>query len=170
MKLWSNDKNPDSPALAFEIHGTSNAARAATVFLPHGQVETPVFMPVGTQGTIKGMTSLQMSLPPLDFKIILANTYHMALRPGTELLAEIGGLHPFMNWDRNLLTDSGGFQMVSLLELAEITEEGVEFQSPVDGTRMLLTPEMSIQHQNRIGSDIIMALDDVAPSTIEGTL
>lgn len=166
-KLWSNTENPDSPALGFEVHSTEKYARAATMYLPHGQVLTPVFMPVGTQGSIKGLTCDQLKLPPLDCKIILANTYHMALRPGTELLDQMGGLHPFMNWDRNLLTDSGGFQMVSLLELAEITEEGVTFQSPVDGTRMLLTPEMSIQHQNRIGSDIIMALDDVAPSTIQ---
>lgn len=153
-------------ALEFTVEATSGYARASTLKLPHGTVLTPVFMPVGTQGSIKGLTSEQLQLPPLDCKIILSNTYHLALRPGTELIADMGGLHNFMNWPRNLLTDSGGFQMVSLLELAEITEEGVTFQSPVDGTRMLLTPEMSIQHQNRIGSDIIMALDDVAPSTI----
>ena len=124
-------------------------------------------MPVGTQGTIKGLPADQLQAPPLDFRIILGNTYHLANRPGTELLAQQGGLHKFMHWGRNILTDSGGFQMVSLLQLAEITEEGVAFQSPNDGTRMLLRPEDSIAHQNRIGSDIIMALDDVAPSTIE---
>lgn len=164
--LWKNPTNPESPALAFEIHATSNYARASTMSLPHGKVSLPIFMPVGTQGTIKGLTPEQVSLPPLDYHIILANTYHLALRPGTDILADQGGLHRFMKWHRNLLTDSGGFQMVSLLELAEITEEGVTFQSPNDGTTMLLTPEMSIAHQNRIGADIIMALDDVAPSTI----
>jgi tRNA-guanine family transglycosylase len=115
---------------------------------------------------IAGITTEQMLLPPIDCKILLANTYHLALRPGTSLIDNVGGLHQYMNWNRNILTDSGGFQMVSLLELAQITEVGVEFQSPVDGTTMLLTPEMSISHQNNIGADIIMALDDVAPSTI----
>ena len=146
---------------------TNLRVRTARLTLPHAVVETPVFMPVGTQGTIKGLPVEQLEAPPLDFRIILGNTYHLANRPGTDILAQVGGLHPFMNWRRNILTDSGGFQMVSLLQLAEITEEGVSFQSPNDGTRMLLRPEDSIRHQNRIGSDIIMALDDVAPSTIE---
>lgn len=132
--------------------------------LPHGPVETPIFMPVGTKGTIKGLTSAQLHRPELSPQIILANTYHMALQPGTELLADLGGLHKFMNWPRNLLTDSGGFQMVSLLELADITEEGVQFQSPLDGTKMMLRPEDSIRHQNNIGSDIMMQLDDVVSS------
>jgi queuine tRNA-ribosyltransferase len=118
-------------------------------------------MPVGTQGTIKGLTTKQVSTSPLDNQIILGNTYHLALRPGPENMEQMGGLHKFMNWDRNILTDSGGFQMVSLLSLAEITEEGVKFQSPVDGTEMMLTPEKSIQIQNKIGADIMMALDDV---------
>ncbi|KAG9407148.1 Queuine tRNA-ribosyltransferase catalytic subunit 1 [Aphanomyces cochlioides] len=157
----------ESPALKLDVLHTSGRARACDLHLPHGTVHTPIFMPVGTQGTIKGITAEQMGLPPIDCKILLANTYHLALRPGTELLRDIGGLHDFMGWQRNILTDSGGFQMVSLLELAQITEVGVEFQSPVDGTTMLLTPEMSITHQNNIGADIIMALDDVAPSTIQ---
>ncbi|ETV99775.1 queuine tRNA-ribosyltransferase, variant [Aphanomyces invadans] len=157
----------ESPALKLDVLHTHDRARACDLHLPHGTVHTPIFMPVGTQGTIKGITAEQMALPPIDCKILLANTYHLALRPGTELLKDVGGLHDFMGWQRNILTDSGGFQMVSLLELAQITEVGVEFQSPVDGTTMLLTPEMSITHQNNIGADIIMALDDVAPSTIQ---
>ena len=121
-------------------------------------------MPVGTHGTVKGLTTLEMQVPPLDFDIILANTYHLGCRPGGETLAQQGGLHAFMEWPRNILTDSGGFQMVSLLKLANITEEGVEFASPVDGSRMLLTPEMSMALQNQIGSDVMMALDDVVDS------
>jgi queuine tRNA-ribosyltransferase len=159
-------------------------------------------MPVGTKGTLKGLTPMDVTRSgALDNQIILANTYHLALQPGTELIRDAGGLHEFMNWGRNILTDSGGFQMVSLLKLAEITEEGVTFENPFmdanvnedicDKTegenedkatgkrkrpcpsttteksksqRMLLRPEDSIYHQNNIGSDIIMALDDVVSS------
>jgi len=194
-----------SPALCHHVHATSGRARATTVHLPHGSVPTPVFMPVGTKGSLKGLTPFEItSDPALDCPIILANTYHMALAPGTDLLGEVGGLHDFMGWDRPILTDSGGFQMVSLLKLALITEEGVTFENPFDddvdnndnkndkdddgpdaedigqssststlaaGTapskkkrRMLLRPEDSIRHQNLIGSDIIMALDDVVSS------
>ncbi|PPS00029.1 hypothetical protein GOBAR_AA20639 [Gossypium barbadense] len=117
-------------------------------------------------GTIKGLTADQ--LEEIGCQIILGNTYHLALRPTSELIDELGGLHKFMNWPRALLTDSGGFQMVSLLHLADITEKGVTFQSPVDGKPMLLTPEESIQIQNKIGADIIMALDDVVKTTITG--
>ncbi|KAF5955329.1 hypothetical protein HYC85_008185 [Camellia sinensis] len=120
----------------------------------------------GVTGTIKGLTTSQ--LEEIGCQIILGNTYHLALRPTSELIDELGGLHKFMNWPRALLTDSGGFQMVSLLHLADITEKGVTFQSPVDGKPMLLTPEESIQIQNRIGADIIMALDDVVRTTITG--
>jgi len=118
------------------------------------------------QGTVKGLTSEQ--LYGLNAPIILGNTYHLGHRPGPEILQQIGGLHKFMNWNRNILTDSGGFQMVSLLKLAEITEEGVLFESPHDGSKLLLTPEKSIQIQNIIGADIMMALDDVVSSTITG--
>lgn len=131
--------------------------------LPHHTCETPMFMPVGTQGSVKGLTSQQ--LLDLQCQVILGNTYHLENRPGSELVADMGGLHSFINWPRGMLTDSGGFQMVSLLHLADINEEGVTFQSPTDGKRMLLTPEHSIQVQNRLGADIIMALDDVVPST-----
>ncbi|CAM9369042.1 unnamed protein product, partial [Ectocarpus fasciculatus] len=154
--------------LRFEVHRPLDRARAATVHLPHGPVRTPVFMPVGTKGTIKGVSSEQLLQDGLSPEIILGNTYHLALHPGTDLMEEtFGGLHSMMNWKNNLLTDSGGFQMVSLLDLAEITEQGVRFLSPIDGTEMLLTPEQSIQCQNQIGSDIMMALDDVVSSTAD---
>jgi len=135
--------------------------------LPHFAAEMPMFMPVGTHGTVKCLSSKQ--LEDLGAQVILGNTYHLGNAPGEELLSEFGGLHEFMNWKRGLLTDSGGFQMVSLLKLAEITEEGVTFASPKDGSRMLLTPERSIEIQNAIGADIIMALDDVVSSVREDT-
>ena len=113
-------KDETSPALNFEILASANAARAAVLHLPHGPVRTPVFMPVGTKGTIKGLSSQQLLNSELAPEIILGNTYHLALQPGTELIAEFGGLHNWMNWKNNLLTDSGGFQMVSLLDLAEV--------------------------------------------------
>ena len=228
---------PPHPALTFHIHATSGRARYTTLHLPHGPISTPVFMPVGTKGTLKGMTPMDViNSHALNNEIILANTYHLALQPGTELIRTVGnenggggGLHTFMNWDRNILTDSGGFQMVSLLKLAEITEEGVTFDNPFikqdddekkaddddtekqitdtttmtrekDGVnnvtttgkkrpaspssssstnvnnttssssksqRMLLRPEDSIHHQNNIGSDIMMALDDVVSSVAD---
>lgn len=154
-------------ALRYELLGTVKSARAANLHLPHGTVRTPVFMPVGTKGTIKGVSSEQLLEEPLSPEIILGNTYHLALQPGTDLIDDLGGLHTFMNWKNNLLTDSGGFQMVSLVDLAEITEEGVKFQSPIDGTEMLLTPEESIKFQNEIGADIMMQLDDVVSSISE---
>jgi queuine tRNA-ribosyltransferase catalytic subunit len=110
-----------SPALSFEILSTVGYARASNLFLPHGNVRTPVFMPVGTKGTIKGLSTEQLDEEALRPEIILGNTYHLALQPGTELLDSLGGLHKFMNWKHNLLTDSGGFQMVSLLDLAEVS-------------------------------------------------
>ena len=146
------------------VCATTNA-RATTLTLGHGPTRTPVFMPVGTQGAMKGIANERLAGDPtLNHEIVLANTYHLALRPGAEHLGAVGGLHKFMGWDRNILTDSGGFQMVSLLKLAKITEEGVTFQSPVDGSPMLLTPEESMRVQNQIGSDIMMALDDVVSS------
>lgn len=152
------------PALRLRVIATCGRARALDLTLPHGPVRTPVFMPVGTQGTIKGLTSAELQAPPLDCDIILGNTYHLGSRPGGGVLERAGGLHRFMGWPRPLLTDSGGFQMVSLLALAVVTEEGVRFQHPIDGSDMLLTPEMSMQLQNQIGSDIMMALDDVISS------
>jgi len=147
-------------ALEYEVVARCGPkARVGKLKLPHHIANTPIFMPVGTQGTVKGLSSKQ--LEDLGCEIILGNTYHLGLRPGPEILEHAGGLHNFMNWKRNILTDSGGFQMVSLLDLADITEEGVTFQSPHDGSQMLLTPEQSMSIQNNIGADIMMALDDV---------
>lgn len=154
------------PPLVFHLEATCGRARASTVTLPHGDVLTPVFMPVGTQGTIKGMSSEDMKT--LGCRILLGNTFHLANRPTCELLRKCGGLHNLMKWNGNILTDSGGFQMVSLLKLAVITEAGVEFEDPKKpGSRMLLTPEKSIESQNDIGADIMMALDDVVSSTLD---
>uniref|UniRef100_A0A8C7WN17 Queuine tRNA-ribosyltransferase catalytic subunit 1 n=1 Tax=Oryzias sinensis TaxID=183150 RepID=A0A8C7WN17_9TELE len=141
-------------------------ARACDLTLPHCTVNTPVFMPVGTQGTLKGITVDQ--LESLGCQICLGNTYHLGMRPGPDLIVKANGLHGFMNWKRNLLTDSGGFQMVSLVELSEVTEEGVNFKSPYDGKEILLSPEKSISIQNSLGSDIMMQLDDVVSSTVKG--
>ncbi|XP_063900490.1 queuine tRNA-ribosyltransferase catalytic subunit 1-like [Zophobas morio] len=157
--------------LAEELTGCgtahNNAGRCSLLYLPHSTVETPVFMPVGTQGSMKGLTSCQ--LRNLGCQICLSNTYHLGHRPGPKVLEKFGGLHKFMGWDRSLLTDSGGFQMVSLLKLSEVTEEGVKFQSPHDSSVLMLTPEKSINLQNIIGADIIMQLDDVVSSLTTGS-
>ncbi|XP_039279752.1 queuine tRNA-ribosyltransferase catalytic subunit isoform X2 [Nilaparvata lugens] len=154
--------------LKFNILKECSVSKARTSFmvLPHYTVTTPVFMPVGTQGTLKGL--LPEQLEALDCHIILGNTYHLGTRPGPELIRKAGGLHKFMGWNRALLTDSGGFQMVSLLSLAEITEEGVKFESPYGGSHCMLSPENSIHIQNAIGADIIMQLDDVVKTTTTG--
>ncbi|KAI0977854.1 hypothetical protein GJ496_000283 [Pomphorhynchus laevis] len=142
-------------------------ARIATFTLPHATLKTPIFMPVGTQGTIKGLTPEQIS--KIGYRMILGNTYHLEHKPGSQLLDSFGGLHQFMNWPNGLLTDSGGFQMVSLSKLMKLSEEGVEFSYPHDeNTKLMLTPERSIQIQNRIGADIIMQLDDVVHSETTG--
>jgi len=139
----------------------TTAARRVRLVTRRGVVETPVFMPVGTQGTVKAM--LPESLREIGAQIILANTYHLFLRPGHELVRRMGGLHPFMNWDRPILTDSGGFQVFSLGDLRKINEEGVEFQSHLDGSRHMLTPESSVAVQEALGADIIMAFDECIP-------
>lgn len=147
------------PRCKFILEEKYKLARKGKLNLSNGQIDTPVFMPVGTQGVIKALTSKEME----DFgcKILLGNTYHLANQPGADLIDEFGGLHKFMNYNGNILTDSGGFQIVSLLSLAKITEEGVLFSYPKDGSKIMLTPEKSISLQNKIGADIIMALDDV---------
>ncbi|MBT7862379.1 MAG: tRNA guanosine(34) transglycosylase Tgt [Gemmatimonadetes bacterium] len=136
-------------------------ARAGVLHTPHGAIETPVFMPVGTQATVKTLT--RQDLLDLDARIILGNAYHLYLRPGHERVERLGGLHGFMNWPRALLTDSGGFQVFSLEELRRITEEGVHFQSHLDGSRHLFTPESVMQIEQSLGADIIMAFDECTP-------
>lgn len=140
-------------------------ARRGVIHTPHGDIQTPVFMPVGTQAAVKAMRPEQVA--DMGAEIILANTYHLYLRPGQEIVKEAGGLHKFMNWDRAILTDSGGFQVFSLGQLRKITEEGVRFQSHIDGSRHILTPEKAIEIQNALGSDIIMAFDECAPYPAE---
>lgn len=136
-------------------------ARLGRVHTPHGTIETPVFMPVGTQATVKSMTPEE--LKELGAEIILSNTYHLYLRPGADLIREAGGLHSFMNWDRPILTDSGGFQVFSLGPLRKITEDGVTFKSHIDGSTHFLNPERATEVQMALGSDIIMAFDECAP-------
>ena len=150
-------------ALSFEIKKIDGrtGARLGIMHLPHGDVETPCFMPVGTQATVKAMTPDELK-DEVKASIILSNTYHLFLRPGEELIKEAGGLHKFMNWDRNILTDSGGFQVFSLGALRKITEEGVEFSSHIDGTKKFISPEKSIEIQNALGSDIMMCFDECA--------
>ena len=150
-----------NPEFHFTVHATSGRARTGTLTLPHGTVETPVFMPVGTQGTVR-------ALSPTDLKsvgagIVLANTYHLHVRPGEDVVAQLGGLHRFMAWDRPLLTDSGGFQVFSLDGFRRVDDDGVEFQSHVDGGRRTLTPERATEIQWTLGADIAMAFDHVAP-------
>ncbi|MFQ6772970.1 MAG: tRNA guanosine(34) transglycosylase Tgt, partial [Clostridia bacterium] len=135
-----------------------SGARTGILHTPHGDIETPIFMPVGTQATVKSLTSQE--LYDINAQIILSNTYHLFLRPGHELVAKAGGLHKFMNWDRPILTDSGGFQVFSLSKLRKISDEGVEFASHLSGERHFITPEKAIEIQNALGSDIVMAFDE----------
>jgi len=135
----------------------ASRARTGTVMLPHGPVATPVFMPVGTNGTVKAITT--DNLREIGFEIILANTYHLYLRPGTDVIGASGGLHRFMHWDRNILTDSGGFQVFSLAPFRKITDEGVTFRSHIDGSTHVLSPEKVVEIQTILGSDIQMQLD-----------
>jgi queuine tRNA-ribosyltransferase len=145
----------------FTLLGTAGSARRGRLELAHGVVETPAFMPVGTYGTVKAMTPEE--LEGLGAHIVLGNTFHLMLRPGNEILRAHGGLHGFMHWKKPILTDSGGFQVFSLESLRKITEEGVRFQSPIDGSAVRLTPEDSMDTQLALGSDIAMALDDCTP-------
>jgi queuine tRNA-ribosyltransferase len=143
---------------AFCVIATDGAARAGEIVTPHGMVRTPAFMPVGTQATVKGVTTDE--LHRLGADIVLANTYHLMLRPGAERIAALGGLHKFMNWPGPILTDSGGFQVMSLSELRKIDEQGVTFRSHVDGAMVELTPERAIEIQSLLGTDIAMQLDE----------
>ena len=137
-------------------------ARRGVIHTPHGDIQTPIFMPVGTQATVKSMTPEELK-EDVKAQIILANTYHLYLRPGHNLIKEAGGLHKFMNWDRPILTDSGGFQVFSLNELRKITEEGANFSSHLDGSKHMFTPEKVMEIEEALGADIIMAFDECCP-------
>jgi len=145
----------------FELLGRSAAARRGRLHLNHGVVETPVFMPVGTYGTVKAMTPEELT--GLGAQIVLGNTFHLMLRPGPEVIRAHGGLHRFMHWAGPILTDSGGFQVFSLAELRKLSEAGVEFRSPVNGDRVFLSPEISMEVQTALDSDVVMAFDECPP-------
>jgi queuine tRNA-ribosyltransferase len=145
----------------FELLGRSDAARRGRLHLAHGVVETPVFMPVGTYGTVKAMMPEELS--GLGAQVVLGNTFHLMLRPGPDVIRAHGGLHRFMHWDGPILTDSGGFQVFSLAELRKLTEAGVEFRSPVNGDRVFLSPETSMEVQTALDSDVVMAFDECPP-------
>jgi len=147
--------------MKFNVSATSGYARRGELDFPRGKVQTPAFMPVGTNGTVKALEV--ENLEETGSEIILGNTYHLMLRPGDELVKNLGGLHKFANWDKPILTDSGGFQVWSLGDLAKITEEGVSFQSPYDGKKCFMSPEDSMQIQENLGSDIVMVLDECTP-------
>ncbi len=146
---------------AFQCTATDGPARTGVIKMPRGDIRTPAFMPVGTAATVKGMKPATVRDTGAD--IILGNTYHLMLRPGAERMARLGGLHAFMKWDRPILTDSGGYQVMSLGDLTKITEEGVAFKSHLDGSRHMLSPERSMEIQALLGSDIVMAFDECTP-------
>jgi queuine tRNA-ribosyltransferase len=156
-----------APRFAFSIHATDGAARTGTIAMQRGEIRTPAFMPVGTAATVKAMKPADVRATGAD--IILGNTYHLMLRPGAERVARLGGLHAFMGWDRPILTDSGGYQVMSLGDLTKKSEEGVAFKSHLDGSRHMLTPERSMEVQRLLGSDIVMAFDECTafPATEE---
>ena len=148
---------------AFTIHATDGAARGGTIAMERGEIRTPAFMPVGTAATVKAMRPEEVRASGAD--IILGNTYHLMLRPGAQRVASLGGLHRFMGWEQPILTDSGGYQVMSLSELTKTSEEGVRFKSHLDGSTHMLTPERSVEVQRLLDSDIVMAFDELVPST-----
>ncbi|WP_432240890.1 tRNA guanosine(34) transglycosylase Tgt [Herbaspirillum robiniae] len=152
--------------LEFTLLKTDGKARRGRVKLNHGTVETPIFMPVGTYGSVKAMSPLELN--EINAQIILGNTFHLWLRPGLEVVSKFGGLHKFIGWDKPILTDSGGFQVFSLGEMRKITEEGVHFASPINGDRLFLSPEISMQIQRVLNSDIVMQFDECTPYEIDG--
>lgn len=154
-------------AIRYELIKTckQSGARLGKVYTPHGEFETPAFMPVGTQASVKGMSPHE--LKEIGSPIILSNTYHLYMRPGSDIVKEAGGLHSFMNWDKPILTDSGGFQVFSLATLRNIKEEGVTFKSHIDGSKHFISPEDAIRIQNDLGADIIMAFDECTPYPAE---
>jgi queuine tRNA-ribosyltransferase len=155
----------DFKLLKTDTSGLSHARRGRLT-LNHGVIETPIFMPVGTYGSVKAMSPVE--LKEVGSQIILGNTFHLWLRPGTEVMNKFGGLHGFMGWDKPILTDSGGFQVFSLGAMRKITEEGVKFSSPIDGSKLFLSPEISMQIQRALNSDIVMQFDECTPYEIDG--
>ncbi|MGD2044785.1 MAG: tRNA guanosine(34) transglycosylase Tgt [Gemmatimonadota bacterium] len=145
----------------YQLEATEGSARAGSLDTPHGEVPTPAFMPVGTQGTVKTLTMEEVGA--LGARMVLANTYHLYLRPGHEIVRELGGLHDFMRWDGPILTDSGGFQVFSLADIREIHDDGVDFQSHIDGSRHTFTPESVMDVQQALGADVVMAFDECPP-------
>ena len=154
--------------LEFQVLKTEGHARRGTLTLNHGVVQTPIFMPVGTYGTVKGVTP--RSLEDMGAQIILGNTFHLWMRPGLDVMQQFGGLHRFEQWKKPILTDSGGFQVWSLGEMRKISEEGVKFASPVNGDKLFLTPEISMQIQTTLNSDIVMQFDECTPYEVKGQL
>ncbi len=148
---------------SFKLLAERGKARAGVLHTPRGDIPTPVFMPVGTLGTVKAMSPAELASPPIDAKIILGNTYHLYLRPGLEVIADHGGLHGFSNWQRPILTDSGGFQVFSLAQNNKVDDDGVTFRSHIDGSKHRLTPEVSMEIQSVLGSDIAMVFDQCPP-------
>ncbi len=152
------ERRADVSGFSFKLLATDGGARRGRLLFPRGSIETPAFMPVGTYGTVKAMTPEELA--ELGAEVILGNTFHLLLRPGPEIMRAHGGLHGFMHWDRPILTDSGGFQVWSLTERRKLSEEGVEFAAPTDGSRIMLTPELSLEMQHALGSDIQMIFDE----------
>ena len=152
--------------LEFKLLKTDGNARRGRVTLNHGEIETPIFMPVGTYGSVKAMSPLELT--QIDAQIVLGNTFHLWLRPGMDVIAKFGGLHRFMGWDRPILTDSGGFQVFSLGAMRKISEQGVKFASPINGDKLFLSPEVSMQIQRTLNSDIVMQFDECTPYQIDG--
>lgn len=169
LKKKERRKESKMEAIRYELIKTckQSGARLGKLHTPHGVIDTPIFMPVGTQATVKSMTPEE--LKEMDARIILSNTYHLFLRPGHDIVKKAGGLHEFMNWDRAILTDSGGFQVFSLGDLRKITEEGVTFRSHLDGSKQFLSPEKAMEVQNSLGADIIMSFDECTPYPAEYT-
>ncbi|HEV2904318.1 MAG TPA: tRNA guanosine(34) transglycosylase Tgt, partial [Pyrinomonadaceae bacterium] len=157
----------ETQSIGFDVQAREGEARAGILTTQRGQIETPVFMPIGTAGTVKGIRFEELEAPDLDARIILGNTYHLWLRPGIEVIKACGGLHNFIGWERAMLTDSGGFQVWSLTDIRKVTEEGTEFRSHIDGALCFLSPEISMEVQTVLGAEIAMAFDECPPGQID---
>jgi queuine tRNA-ribosyltransferase len=157
----------ETQSIGFDVQAREGEARAGILTTRRGQIEMPVFMPIGTAGTVKGIRFEELEAPDLDARIILGNTYHLWLRPGIEVIKACGGLHNFIGWERAMLTDSGGFQVWSLTDIRKVTEEGTEFRSHIDGALCFLSPEISMEVQTILGAEIAMAFDECPPGQID---